>query len=47
MNLIDLDSDLIAVLEVIWFSLKNTSADHTLSIGIDLLIVSVCIDIES
>ena len=29
------------VLEAIWFLLKHTSKDHTLSIGIDLVLVSV------
>ena len=47
MKLVDWDSALIMVLEVIWFSLKHTSGDHTLSISIDLLSASVCIDIDS
>ena len=46
-RLVDWDSALITVLEVIWFSLKHTSVDHTLSIGIDLLFASVFIDIDS
>jgi len=35
------------VLEVTQFSLKQRSGDRALSIGIDLLIASVCIEIDS